>query len=311
MTFRLAHISDIHLGPLPKVKRSDLISKRITGYLNWHRNRVNSMDDDSLDRLIQHMKRAEPDHVAVTGDLVNLALDEEIVMARKWLDALGPPRDVSVVPGNHDTYVPGALQKIIHSWKPYMLGDHDDNDGHPFPYRRDRGSVCIIGVNSGRATMPFMATGSFREEQARQLRRRLRDAREAELFRVVMIHHPPHPGATSAHKRLVGAGRFRDVIAQEGAELILHGHTHVDSFSNIEGPRGSVPVVGVPAASHGPALQDEKLGAESRKPGARYNIFDISGPPQDWQCHMQEYGFEGSSAEISLVREKDFAIPHK
>ena len=42
MTLRLAHISDVHLGPLPKVKRSELFSKRITGYVNFRRNRMNA-----------------------------------------------------------------------------------------------------------------------------------------------------------------------------------------------------------------------------------------------------------------------------
>ena len=51
----------------------------------------------------------------MTGDLVNLALDGEIEMARLWLETLGAPQDVSVVPGNHDAYVPGAFDKVCRS----------------------------------------------------------------------------------------------------------------------------------------------------------------------------------------------------
>ena len=57
--------------------------------------------------IVADIKASSPDHLAVTGDLVNLALDAEIEMARYWLETLGSPHDVSVVPGNHDAYVPG------------------------------------------------------------------------------------------------------------------------------------------------------------------------------------------------------------
>ena len=76
--FRLAHISDIHLGPLPDVGYRDLVSKRITGYVNWHRNRRQFLHDSVIDAILDHLKAADPDHLAVTGDLVNLALDVEI-----------------------------------------------------------------------------------------------------------------------------------------------------------------------------------------------------------------------------------------
>ena len=111
MVFKLAHISDVHLGPLPKVRAIDLVSKRITGYINWKRNRAAHMESATLERIVTAMKAEAPDHVAVTGDLTNLALDAEIANAALWLESLGPAADVSVVPGNHDAYVPGALAK--------------------------------------------------------------------------------------------------------------------------------------------------------------------------------------------------------
>ena len=43
-------------------------------------------------------------------------MDKEIDAARIWLEALGTPHDVSVVPGNHDAYVPGALDKVLGAW---------------------------------------------------------------------------------------------------------------------------------------------------------------------------------------------------
>src|SRR3546814_8605639 len=79
----------------------------------------------------------------------------------------------------------------------------------------------------------------------------LRRLGEAGHFRVVLLHHPPRPGKVAWRKRLVDAEAFRRVIAEAGAELILHGHDHTFVSEVIEGPGGPVPVVGVPSASAG------------------------------------------------------------
>src|SRR5690606_24125384 len=141
-----------------------------------------------IDRLVADLKVQTPDHVAVTGDLMNLALGGEIELARLWLEALGKPADVSVVPGNHDAYVRGALAKACAAWSPYMSGDNAAGPARPgsFPYLRVRGPVALIGVSSARATAPFMASGFFGESQAGRLSRLLDDARRRGLFRVVM-----------------------------------------------------------------------------------------------------------------------------
>ena len=96
MMFRLAHLSDIHLGPLPDVEYHQLVSKRAIGYVNWHRNRRRFLHDSVIDAIVDDMKAAAPDHVAITGDLGNLALDIEIEMARQWLGTIGAPDDVSM-----------------------------------------------------------------------------------------------------------------------------------------------------------------------------------------------------------------------
>ncbi len=298
--FRLAHISDVHLGPLPAVKRRELLSKRITGYANWRLNRKGDMGSEYLENLIEHLHAAEPDHIAVTGDLVNLALPEELRLARAWLDALGSPQDLSAIPGNHDTYVPGALAEITKLWRPFMCGDDDAGEDGPFPYLRVRGDVALIGANSGRATMPFMATGSFRSKQARDAGKLLSLAKDEGKFRVVMIHHPPFEDATSWSKRLIGSARFREMISEHGAELVLHGHTHIVSREEIAGPDGPVPVIGVPSASMGPRKQTSE-GTFRGRPGARYNLFSISGESGNWICRMEQFGYRDGSKSVEFI----------
>ena len=58
-----------------------------------------------LDALVADMQAQRPDHIAVTGDLVNLALEAEFTPAQAWLESVGTPQRVTVVPGNHDAYV--------------------------------------------------------------------------------------------------------------------------------------------------------------------------------------------------------------
>ena len=85
----LAHISDIHLSPMPPIALRDLVGKRLTGYLNWKLRRNEELNSETLASLVAHLQGQNADFTAVTGDLVNLALDFEMDRAAKWLQALG------------------------------------------------------------------------------------------------------------------------------------------------------------------------------------------------------------------------------
>ncbi len=235
--FRLAHLSDIHLGPLPELSYRELATKRITGYINWQRNRKRAMFGDTLLKLVADLKAQAPSHVAVTGDLVNLATKTEIRAAKVWLEDLGDPNWVSVVPGNHDAYVPGALKRVYEEWHPYLIGDGGKAPhARHYPYMRVRGQVAIIGTSSAEATAPFFATGTFKRGQALATARMLEEAKARGLFRVVLIHHPPISGAAAWSKRLIGKQFFSKVIHDAGAELVLHGHTHLDTLYWLTAP---------------------------------------------------------------------------
>jgi 3',5'-cyclic AMP phosphodiesterase CpdA len=294
---RLAHLSDIHLGPLPPVVWHALISKRITGYVNWQRNRRQTLRPEYLVGILAHIKAQSPDHVAITGDLVNLGMDAEFDAMRKWLDLLGDPRDVTVICGNHDAYVPGALKRALLAWQPYVAGDggavvSSDKD---YPILRRRGQVSIIGCNSARASLPFVAVGQFGRAQARRLAEMLENEGKAGRFRIVAIHHPPFSGATATHKRLNGASRFRDAVAEAGAELVLHGHTHLESFVQIQGRGGPVPVVGVPSAGQAPG---------GKAPAGRYNLFSIEGKIGGWKIGWLEFGYGAPGADVIQLSER-------
>ena len=290
--FRLAHMSDPHLGPLPGVTAGQLASKRITGYVNWRAGRCRNHDSGALAELIQDMRSERPAHIAITGDLINLGLESEIGRAGDWLKSLGRAATVSVVPGNHDAYVPGALERIRDDWRPWMQDDAPGAGRNQFPYLRVRNNVALIGVNSARATAPFMATGFFRRRQAVALAEVLRGTARRGLCRVVMIHHPPVRRAVSFHKRLVGIGAFQRIIRENGAEIVLHGHTHLPTLNRVDGPNGRVPVVGVAAAGQAPG---------GSRPAAQYNLIEIDGAAGDWNIRLRRRGFDGGQAGVSQL----------
>src|SRR4051812_10415395 len=114
--FTLAHLSDAHLAPLPRPHPSELLSKRLTGYLNWWRRRQFIHRTDVLDAIVADLKASRPDHIAVVGDLANIALPGEFIRGRDFLESLGAPTEVTLVPGNHDIYVREAIDFAQRQW---------------------------------------------------------------------------------------------------------------------------------------------------------------------------------------------------
>jgi 3',5'-cyclic AMP phosphodiesterase CpdA len=286
----LAHISDIHLSPMPHVALRELIGKRITGFLNWKLRRHDELNSETLGNLVAHMQEQNADFTAVTGDLVNLALRFEVERAGEWLAALGGHDRVAVCPGNHDAYVPGALESAQEIWGEYMRGETLDR--MDFPFVRRIGDVAVVSCSSAVPTRPFLAIGRFDETQADRLNRMLKVLGEAGFFRVVMIHHPPNPELQHPSFGLKGHRLFRQVIAEQGAELILHGHTHRSSIHSIPGKGHDVPVVGVAAAS---AAQGGRLDDP-----ARYNLFRIERAGDGWSCTMREFGYQRLGKDIVM-----------
>ncbi len=249
MSYILAHLSDAHIGPLPRPRTRDLMGKRLTGYVNWGR-RGRLHDMAVLSALVDDLKAQGPDHVAMTGDILNLGLPSEFPFARSWLESLGTAGDVSFVPGNHDAYVRSSLPHLASTFAPWVA-EAGTVDGMPFafPYLRRRGPLALIGLTSAIPTAPLLASGSLGHAQRDGLARLLDAAAAERLVRVVLIHHPPHVTGAKRGRGLRDAGAFESVIARHGAELVIHGHNHRTSVAHLPGPHGPVPVVGVPSCS--------------------------------------------------------------
>ncbi len=285
--FVLAHLTDWHLALPPRL--IELASKRGLGFINWHRGRKHVHRVDILEDITRDLATIAVDHTAVTGDLVNLSLPIEYAYARTWLEKLGKPHDVTVVPGNHDAYVPRVRGGPAKYWGAYMRGDHDAEPGR-FPFLRRRGPVALIALSSAVPTGPFMATGEIGDRQLKSLADILEQTREA--FRIVLVHHPLETPPSHHLRRLTDAAALRRVLAEHGAELILHGHDHRRTVIWVDGPERKIPAVGAPSASaRAPHGQEDRAG---------YNLFHIHGEPGHWHCEMigRQRAADGAVGEI-------------
>ena len=283
--FTLAHISDPHISCTDTIRLGELLNKRFFGYLKWRLHRGGEHHEGILTALQQDLSETRPDHIAVTGDLTHLSLNSEYLRSRQWLESLGSPDRVTVIPGNHDAYVKTGWPQSLAHWTAYMLPDGAESLMEPpsdidtiFPVLRVRDRIALIGVNTAVPTALHLATGTIGKRQLQKLETLMAAAAGRNLFRILLIHHPPAPGTVSWRKRLTDAQALESLLYRYGAELVLHGHTHTCDLTHLKTPDGNLAVIGLPSAS--------ALGRTPRR-RARYAIYHITPGAAGWQLRLE------------------------
>jgi 3',5'-cyclic AMP phosphodiesterase CpdA len=266
--FRLAHVTDPHFRSFSGAQWGDFLGKRALGALNVALVRRRKHRMALLERLREDLRGRAVDHLALTGDLSNVSLESEWLEARRWLQAYGaPPEAVTVIPGNHDTYVPevvraGTFERVFGAFQTADLRAADA----PYPFVRLRGEVALVAVNSCVPTGDLGAWGEIGRPQLESLEAQLADPQARARTRVVLIHHPPVLHRPPEHRNLRDREALRALLRRTGADLVLHGHDHRDERATLEGPSGvPIPVVGAGSASY--------EGRPDRR--SRYNVYEI------------------------------------
>jgi 3',5'-cyclic AMP phosphodiesterase CpdA len=291
--FRLAHLSDLHIGPLPPLTPGALLSKRALGYLSWRLRKQRVHRPEVLAALRQDLLASAPDHIAITGDLINLALPSEFVQVAGWLRELGPPERISVVPGNHEAYAAVRWTESLAHWAAYMSSDEDGaglEHRIAFPYLRRRGSFALIGLSTASVSPPGFATGRLGASQLQALDRLLATLSGANYYRILLLHHPPHESSAAWRKRLIDAAEFRRIVATRGAELILHGHGHVPSHGILGGQDEQLPVIGVPSGSSLDPRPERQ---------AQYQIHTIERGVDGWRRNSQTRRYDPATLSFT------------
>jgi 3',5'-cyclic AMP phosphodiesterase CpdA len=302
ITVTIAQLTDVHLAPLAGFGPRYWNVKRGLGYANWIRKRRYAHLSTALDSIVADLLAQAPNHIAVGGDLCNIGLPQEHIAGLRWLESLGPPSRVSVVPGNHDIYCSIGRDPGVGRWAAHMTSDAQGarlaGDAASFPFVRVIGNVALIGVNSAVPTPPAMAWGLVGDEQLARIAAALARARDAGLFRLVMIHHPPLPGQASPARGLKDAEALQQVLVEKGAELVVHGHNHKNMLAWLQGASGPIPVVGAPSASLGRRYKEEPL--------ARYNLFRIEGTAP-WMVELVGRGLAQPGGQVVEIERRVLA----
>jgi 3',5'-cyclic AMP phosphodiesterase CpdA len=291
--FRLAHVTDPHFRGFDGARAGEFFGKRAIGLANLVVSRVRKHKMQLLDDLRVDLRAQAPDHLALTGDLSNVALAGEWRAALAWIDLSGvPPESVSVIPGNHDAYVEAVVKErtFERMFAAYQTTDlatdlatgptdmaRPDDAVYPFVHLREE--IALIGVSSSVATGDLGAWGWVGIPQLERLEAILRSPALTGKTRVVLIHHPPVLHKAGEHRNLRDRQAFAAVLARAGAELVLHGHDHEDQRAQLPGPDGRpIPIIGAGSASY--------AGGPERR--SRYSLYEIEGGAIVWTSRVHD-----------------------
>ncbi|GAC1351153.1 MAG: metallophosphoesterase [Polyangiales bacterium] len=257
---RIAHFSDLHMLSLEGMKLHRFLNKRLTGIAMLRLHRTAAHKPAAVRAVAEEVKRANVDHVVITGDLTNLALESEFAMVRRFLDddLQLSAAQVSVIPGNHDVYTKGSANKrrFESFFGDYLKSDLPrygvDHCGARYPFVKLRGKVAIIGMSTAVPRGPLMASGRFGGAQIDQLAHILEDPEVKNRTKVILQHHPAHNLKNRVVAYLEGLHDSQHMVrALQRLEhgLILHGHSHIRVRRSIATEVGRIDVVGATSAS--------------------------------------------------------------
>jgi len=290
---RLIHLTDPHLSSLDSQSFWGLRGKRRSGYLSWRRNRRREHLPEILDQLTREIANYEPDQILLTGDLVHIGLESEIIEAAKWLQRLGPPEKVMLVPGNHDNYARDSLSGMYRHWGDYLPPRSPDNGDYTsgYPLVRESEGVSLVGVTTACVTRVFSAAGELGRAQRQRLARIMENKAGRDEFTCLLIHHPPFPGMTGSRKALRDSEQLLKLSGQNPPALILYGHIHLNRETVHNG------------------VHSFCTASASSANDASFRIIDLQKEDRGWLCRVRllkrEHGAPGQSA-FTLAAESNW-----
>lgn len=301
--FKLGHISDLHVLAIDKRELTPraMLSKRLIGGANLLLKRKKSHSPAVIVRALEQLRLEGVDHIAVTGDVTNIALPSEFAAVADLL--AGYPeaaQRISVIPGNHDYYTPDAVrgryfERALGAYIESDLPIYRTKSGYPFCHLR--GDIAIIGLNSGIASAPMLAIGKVDAEQLRVAVQLLDDPEVARRYKVVMIHHPvlpPQHIKRDLTRRLVNADEVLSALRGRDVNLVIHGHNHYFHHYQVPHTRGSgimhVCEAGSTSVTH----------AKAPEFAGKFNIYHID---QGRLLRIETHMFEGEERGFVRWRE--------
>jgi len=290
---RLAHLSDLHLLDLGGVRVADFLNKRLAGGATLLLKRHRQHRQEVVEAALRCVEASSVDHLAITGDLSNLALASELERAARLLEPLGDTRRVSVVPGNHDCYTRESRGRFEATMARWLVGDAPGD--RPWPWLKLLGPVALIGLSTALPTPWPLSCGRVGREQTSRLEALLEEPEVAGRTRVVLLHHglrnsPIDP--TYGLRSLWDARRLRRLLERRQVDLVLHGHNHV-KHRRRTGRSDGVPVHTAPSTSY--------AGTRRRAKRSRVTIYSFAEEAGRWAVAEEHVWEPASGAFVPLT----------
>ena len=235
---RYLHFSDVHVTA--DYRRQSLLR---LGWRRWialgeltfgGRARAFARAPETIGRIVEDARTLGVDHLVLSGDLTAYALPVEFQGARTALGSLADePRRLTVIPGNHDRYTPGAkrTRRFEQSFGNLIVSDLPDvavEDGFPF-VRLLGPEDAVIGLQSARVPyFPGLSYGIVGRKQRDALAGILRRPELQGRAVLVVVHHAPFGALGKPDRLLHGLVDAPALLALLPGErfALLHGHIH-------------------------------------------------------------------------------------
>ena len=133
---RIAHFSDLHVLALDGVPPHRFFNKRFTGWVNLRLKRAHNHRPAHVRAVAREITRAKVDHVVITGDLTNLALEQEFVAVRELLEehlGLDAAPDLRGARQSRPLHARRDARSALHEVLPRLRGERSARAlrGHP------------------------------------------------------------------------------------------------------------------------------------------------------------------------------------
>lgn len=276
---KIAHFSDLHLLSLEGVPAHRFLNKRLTGWINLRLKRGSIHRSAYVRAIAREVARLDIEHVVVTGDLTNLALESEFELVRDLFEqdlGLDPSR-VTIAPGNHDLYTRGShtSRRFERYLAPYLVSDLPElaveAGGGRFPVVKLRGDVAIVALSSAVPRLPMVAAGELGVEQLAALARVLAHPDVVRRTVLVAVHHPAVHEWSRVKTYVEGLRDAPALLAQLrplARGMLLHGHLHRRIQRMVPTDAGQFLQVGATSASLHHDAPDRMAG---------FNVYDVGG----------------------------------
>jgi hypothetical protein len=118
------------------------------------------------------------------------------------------------------------------------------------------------------------------------------------------LSRPPDPPSGPSRRRApapraLGRRRVPRILAQSGAELVLHGHKHLRRVHFLDGPSKPIPAIGVPSSS--------EVGSRPERQ-AQYHVYAIRalGPGLGFEISAEVRGFDPAQGRFVALPDRLF-----